>query len=73
MQPAAFDGSVESSEEEALVSEGQNRVAGVLHASIHHHLTLFWTEVCGQTDVVRRRLGQERRQDEEGRTQVCRI
>lgn len=73
MQLAAFDGSAESSEEEAVASVGQNGVAGFLRKSIHDHFTLFWTKLCGQTDVGRRRRRQKRLQDEEGRLQQRRI
>lgn len=69
MQLAAFDGCVESSEEEAVTSVGQNGTAGFLRVSIHDHFTLFWTKVCSQADVGRRHRRHKLPQDEEGRLQ----
>lgn len=72
LQLAVFDGSVESSEEEASVSVGHNGAAGFLLEAVHDHFTLSGTKVCSQTDVDRLRRRQ-RVQDEEGRLEDQRV
>lgn len=72
MHPAVFDAAVESNEEEAFVSVGQNGAASFLLVSVHEHFTVFGTKVSSQADVGRR-CRQQRLQDEEGRTEEQRI